>query len=145
MKTPRSTVGGLDGLGGVEGDQRDLPSDSMSSTSASTIVAVMCSSGMKSMGGMRRPVVDFERSASRRSKILKLPVASIELGPADLFSHLSSLMNAMAFWMSPRPTQRTPHQKPIRCDEPQRQDLDGVENDIREGGALDEVEDSQVS
>ena len=117
----------------------------MPSTSASTIVAVMCSSGMKSMGGMRRPVVGFERSASRRFKIFKLPVASIELGPADLFSHPSSLMNAMAFWMSPRPTQRKPRHKPVRCDEPQRQDLDGVANDIREGGALDEVEDRQVS
>ena len=78
-------------------------------------------------------------------KIFKLPVASIELGPADLFSHLSSLMNAMAFWMSPRPTQRTPHQKPLRCDGRQLLVLDGVANDIREGGALDEVEDRQVS
>ena len=49
---------------------------------------------------MRKLVVCFERSASRRSKMLfKLPVASVVLGQADLFSLRSSSVEAIASWM----------------------------------------------
>ena len=50
----------------------------------------------------------------------------------------------MAFWMSPRRTRRTPRQKPVRCDDPQLQDLDGVAKRLMDVVAVDELEDRRA-